>query len=182
MIANMSLQSAEVCELELPLEILACEFIQDVGGAGKYRGGASVRREYRFLESEAILQVRSDRRTFRPYGLYGGGPGKPSMNVLNPSTNPQVLPSKPTMTIRRGDVYLHEQPGPGGWGDPLERELESVLRDVRNEFVSVKAAREDYGVVLDTKTWTVDEKATAAERDSMRRARGWTSTPMVRRE
>ncbi len=181
MIANMSLQSAEVCELELPIEILSCEFIQDVMGPGKYRGGASVRRDYRFLESEAILQVRSDRHTFRPYGLYGGSPGKPSQNVMNPFTAPEVLPSKLTMTIRRGDVYRHEQPGPGGWGDPLERDPHSVVRDVRNDFVSVQAAREEYGVVVDTKNWSVDRDATEAQRESLRRARGWTAIPTVSR-
>jgi N-methylhydantoinase B len=181
MMANMSLQSAEVCELEQPIEILACEFIPDVMGPGTYRGGASVRRDYRFLEAEAILQVRSDRRTFRPYGLFGGSPGKPSQNVMNPDTAPVPLPSKVTMTIRRGDVYRHEQPGPGGWGDPLEREPGRVLRDVRNELVSLAAARNDYGVVVDATNWTVDEDATSKLRESLRGERSWTGVPTVRR-
>jgi N-methylhydantoinase B/oxoprolinase/acetone carboxylase alpha subunit len=42
---------------------------------------------------------------FRPYGLYGGGPGKPSMNYLNPNGENRPLPSKLTMTIRRGDFF-----------------------------------------------------------------------------
>ena len=85
----------------------------------------------------AILQVRSDRRDFRPYGLYGGGPGKPSMNYLNPEGENRPLPSKLTMTIRRGDTFRHEVAGAGGWGDPLERDPAMVLRDVRNELVSL---------------------------------------------
>jgi N-methylhydantoinase B len=179
--ANLSLQSAEVCELEQPLEILACEFIQDVMGAGKYRGGASIRRDYRLLEEEAVLQIRSDRRAFRAYGLHGGQPGKPSWNIINPLGEHQVVPAKITMTIKRGDVCRHEQPGPGGWGDPLEREPRRVLQDVRNEFVSLAAAREDYAVVLDPSTWTVDEEATRKLRADRRAARAWAHTPSVLR-
>jgi N-methylhydantoinase B len=179
--ANLSLQSAEVCELEQPIEILGCEFIQDVMGAGKYRGGASIRRDYRLLEEEAVLQIRSDRRAFRAYGLYGGRPGKPSWNIINPRGENQVVPAKVTMTIKRGDVYRHEQPGPGGWGDPLEREPRRVLQDVRNEFISLDAAREDYAVVVDPSTWTVDEEATAELRAARRAARAWKHTPRVLR-
>ncbi len=181
MMANVSSQPAEVCEVEQPLEILSFEFIQDAGGPGKFRGGMSVRRVYRFLEEEGVLQVRADRRTFRPYGLYGGSPGQPCRNILNPDGEHRVLPSKVTMTIKRGDVYRHDQPGPGGWGDPLEREPSRVLRDVRNELVSPESARDDYGVIIDPRTWTVDEDATARRRDSLRAARGWTQPPAVSR-
>ena len=56
----------------------------DKAGAGKFRGGVPFRRDYRFLEDEGMLQVRSDRRDHRPFGLYGGSPGAPSENYLNP--------------------------------------------------------------------------------------------------
>src|SRR6266446_5461855 len=118
--ANMSLPSAEVTETEQPLEVLCCELIPDVGGPGRYRGGMSIRRAYRLTEDEAVLQVRADRHTFRPYGLYGGGPGKPSRNRLVTDGRERELTAKVTMTpMRRGDVFIHDQPGPGGWGDPL---------------------------------------------------------------
>ncbi len=82
--------------------------------------------------------MRSDRRDPGPYGLYGGGPGKPSMNYpRTPTATARPLPSKLTMTIRRGDMFRHEVAGAGGWGDPLERDPAAVLRDVRNEFVSI---------------------------------------------
>ncbi len=87
--------------------------------------------------------VRPDRRDFRPYGLYGGGPGKPSMNYLNPEQNADPLPSKLTMNMKKGDLFRHEVAGAGGWGDPLERDPALVLKDVRNEFVSLDAARGD---------------------------------------
>src|SRR5580765_2726743 len=75
--ANMASQPIEVTETEQPLQITAYEFIPDAMGPGKYRGGAPFRREYKLLAEEAILQVRSDRHDFRPFGLYGGGPGRP---------------------------------------------------------------------------------------------------------
>ena len=162
--ANMASQSVEVIEAEQPIEILAYEFLTDRAGAGQYRGGAPYRRDYRFLEKEAILQVRSDRRSVRPYGLYGGRAGKPSMNYLTPDGNNQVLTTKPTMNISNGDVVRHELAGGGGWGDPYKRDPEAVVQDVRNELVTAEAARAEYGVVVDTKGWTVDFEATEALR------------------
>lgn len=67
---------------------------------------------------------------------------------------------------RHGDVFCHELAG-GGWGDPLERDPQAVLRDVRNEYVSAHAARRDYGVVVDTTNWQVDAPATAQLRARM---------------
>ncbi len=174
--ANMASQPIEVTETEQPLQITAYEFIQDAMGPGKFRGGAPFRREYKLLAEEAILQVRSDRRDFRPYGLYGGGPGKPSMNYLNPDSNPAPLPSKLTMNMRKGDLFRHEVAGAGGWGDPLDRDPALVLKDVRNEFVSVAAARADYGVVIAGDA--VDEPATMALRGQMRAARNWAEAPV----
>jgi len=177
--ANMASQSIEVTETEQPIEITAYEFIADAMGPGKFRGGAPFRRDYRFVAEEGILQVRSDRRDFRPYGLYGGAPGKPSMNYLNPDGENRPLPSKLTMTIRRGDVFRHEVAGAGGWGDPLERDPAMVLRDVRNELVSLASARANYGVVLAGKPLAIDEMATRALREKLRRTRNWPQTPAI---
>src|SRR5215831_17875897 len=174
--ANMASQSIEVTETEQPIAITAYEFIPDAMGPGKFRGGAPFRRDYRFLAEEGILQVRSDRRDFRPYGLYGGGPGKPSMNYLNPDANPAPLASKLTMNMRKGDLFRHEVAGAGGWGDPLDRDPALVLKDVRNDFVSVAAAREDYGVVIAGDV--VDKPATSALRQELRAARDWSEAPV----
>jgi len=181
MFANMASHSVEVTEAEQPIQLLAYEFVADRAGAGKFRGGVPFRRDYRFLEEEGVLQVRSDRRTHRPFGLYGGSPGAPSENSLNPEGEARPLPSKLTMTIRRGEVFRHVLAGGGGWGDPLERDPAKVLRDVRNELLSPEKARADHGVVLDTTRWTVDEAATARLREEIRRRRGWTATPKVQR-
>ena len=150
-------------------------------GAGKFRGGAPYTRSYRFLEEEAVLQIRSDRRTFRPYGLWGGEPGEPSRNALTRNGVSEDLPSKFTMTIRKGDIYRHDLAGAGGWGDPLEREPAAVVTDVRNELLSVERAAADYGVVVDTARWAVDAAATEARRSAIRAARGDAPLPAVDR-
>ena len=179
MFANMASQSVEVIEAEQPVEILAYEFLPDRAGAGKFRGGAPYFRDYRFTEREAILQVRSDRARFRPYGLYGGMPGQPSANYLNPQDNNQKLTSKPTMIIQEGDVFRHELAGGGGWGDPLERDPADVLRDVRNELVSITSAKNDYGVIIDNELIKVDSNKTNALRKTMREKRAGAKLPFV---
>lgn len=179
MFANQSCPSAEVIEAEQPVSVLAYEFVPDKAGAGKFRGGVPFRRAYRFDEHAAQLSVRSDRKTHRPFGLYGGSPGQPSENHLNPSGENRPMPSKVTMDIKRGDVFQHTHPGGGGWGDPLERDPAMVLKDVRNEFLSAAKAEADYGVVIDTNTWTIDQTATKARQDDIRSKRAWTSVPKV---
>jgi N-methylhydantoinase B len=179
MFANMASHSIEVTEAEEPIQLLAYEFVADKAGAGKYRGGVPFKRDYRFLEDEAVLQVRADRRDHRPFGLYGGSPGGPSENYLNPQAENRELPGKFTMTIRRGDIFRHVLAGAGGWGDPLERDPAAVLKDVRNELLSPQKAADDYGVIVDTARWTVDAAATARRREEIRRARGWNVVPKV---
>ncbi|MCU0985452.1 MAG: hydantoinase B/oxoprolinase family protein [Acetobacteraceae bacterium] len=179
MFANMASHSVEVTEAEQPIQLLAYEFEADKAGAGKFRGGVPFRRDYRFLEEEGTLQVRSDRRVHRPFGLYGGSPGAPSENTLNPDAENRPLPSKLTMEIRRGDVFRHVLAGGGGWGDPLERDPAHVLRDVRNEFLSVAKAASDYGVVIAGDA--VDTAATARLRAELRAGRGWQEPPAVLR-
>jgi N-methylhydantoinase B len=180
MFANMASHSVEVTEAEQPIRIEAYEFVPDKAGPGKFRGGVPFRRDYRFLEEEGILQVRSDRHTIPPYGLYGGQPGMPSQNHLNPETENRPLPSKLTMTITKGEVFRHEVAGAGGYGDPLERDPAAVARDVLNEFVSRAAAGADYGVVLDDEGRALPQ-ATAQLRADHRRARAWTKAPAVSR-
>jgi N-methylhydantoinase B len=181
MFANMASHSIEVTEAEQPIQLLAYEFVADRAGAGKYRGGVPFRRDYKFLEQEGMLQVRSDRRDFRPFGLYGGSPGGPSENYLNPDGENRLLPSKLTMTVKRGDIFRHVLAGAGGWGDPLERDPAAVLRDVRNELLSPEKALADYGVVIDTAVWKIDVAATNRRRDEIARSRGWIEVPTVQR-
>jgi len=83
------------------------------------------------------------------------------------------------MNIRHNDVFRHEVAGAGGWGDPLERDPQLVLRDVRNEFVSIRAACNDYGVVILSNPLRLDDEATHAQRQNIRKARNWKQTPTI---
>src|ERR1700761_9625128 len=146
--ANMASFSVEVIEAENPLEVLEYEFVPDTGGAGKFRGGMSQRKTWRMLADEGVLQVRADRQTHRPYGLYGGGPGAPGLNVLDPGLPAeQKLHAKITMNLKREEIFRHELLGAGGWGPALERDLDLVAGDLRDGLVSIEAAARDYGVV-----------------------------------
>jgi N-methylhydantoinase B len=160
-ISNNSNTPAEVSEAEYPIAIDQYEFAPDSGGPGKFRGGLGVQRSYRLLEEEATLQVRADRQRFRPFGLFGGKPGTPSKSVLHRNGDVTTLPGKFTMTMKRGDVLHHVQPGAGGLGDPFERDPERVLADVQNEKVSLEGARRDYGVAIDPVSFKVDLQETA---------------------
>lgn len=169
MFANMASFSVEVIEAENPLEVLDYEFVPDTGGAGKYRGGMAQRKTWRMLADEGILQVRADRQAFRPYGLYGGGPGMPGLNVMDPGLNTEAkLHAKITMTLRNGQIFRHELPGAGGWGPALDRDLDAVARDLRDALVTIEGAARDYGVVAMGDPPVVDVTATEALRARLR--------------
>ena len=163
--SDLSNNPVEVIEAEHPLRVEAYELIPDSGGPGRYRGGMGVRKRLQFLEEEAVLQVRSDRMSHRPYGLNGGSQGAPTRNLLVRAGEEHVMPSKFTEWIRRDDTLDHFQAGGGGYGDPFERDLDAVLIDVRSGLVSPESAQRDYGVVVDMERWVVDVGATRALRE-----------------
>ena len=158
----------EQAECEYPVRIERYGLVRDSGGAGQFRGGLAVEREWRLLSGEAHLAIRSDRRDHPPYGLHGGKTGAPSMTTLHHTTGPEVLPTMISTSMCGGERVHHRQAGGGGWGDPLRRHPAQVVDDVRNDKVSVDRARTEYGVVLNAETLEVDEAATK----ELRAARG----------
>jgi N-methylhydantoinase B len=164
--ANFSNNPIEYLEGDHPLRIEEYAFVPDTGGPGKHRGGLAMVRQYRFLEREGALQLRTDRQKHLPWGLEGGKPGTPSSNLVIIDGKPEVPPSKAYRILHRGDVLRHTLAGAGGHGDPLERDPALVAEDVADEKVSLEAARSEYGVVLDPITFQVDVDATAALRAS----------------
>jgi N-methylhydantoinase B len=161
---NMSNTPVEVLEAQHPIRIDEYALVPDSCGAGHWRGGLGLRRRYTLLNAEATLQLRSDRMRFLPYGLQGGKPANPTRNILNPDGENRAMPAKFSMTLRRGDVILHEQPGGGGFGDPLTRDPERVAADFANDKITADFARREHGVVIDTSTGKVDVEATRALR------------------
>ncbi len=162
-IANLSNQPVELIEATLPLEIIRYGLNPDSGGPGKYRGGLGCVRDFRIRGApEASLTLRSDRRDHPPYGLLGGEPGGSSTNTLGEGAGARLLPSMPmeAFALKDGDVFRHVAAGGGGFGNAIEREPQRVLDDVIDEKVSIAAARERYGVIIDAERLTVDGPAT----------------------
>jgi N-methylhydantoinase B len=151
----------EAIELEYPVRVRRYDFIPDSGGAGKYRGGLAVRRDFEILTDDVSLARYGDRQRFGAFGLFGGKEGSKGRFVLNPDTaQERPLKSKGLDILGKGDVVSLRLPGAGGYGDPLERDREPLLQDVRDGKVTLESAREDYHVVIDPQTLAIDEKAT----------------------
>ena len=122
--------------------------LPDSGGAGKSRGGLSLRRDIRF-HTDALWARYSDRQKFSPQGLFGGKEGSRGALILNPGTPGEAKQkSKGVSHIQAGDLLSIRLPGSGGYGDPLERDPEMVRWDVLNGKVSNDSARRNYRVVL----------------------------------
>jgi N-methylhydantoinase B len=170
-VANFSNNPIEALEGDHPLRVEEYAFVSDSGGAGTYRGGLAMVRQYRFLEREGALQLRTDRQRFQPWGLDGGQPGAASSNLLIRDGEPENPPSKAARILHHGDVLRHTMAGAGGHGDPLLRDPALVAEDVTDEKVSIEHAHDEYGVIIDPATGGVDVPATSALRMEMRTSR-----------
>ena len=150
--ANQSNVPIELIEAENPIRIERYGVVPDTGGPGRFRGGLALIREYRALADGIKLSVRSDKRAFPPHGLFGGEPGTGSLNLINPGPEERMLPVLLTepVSLRKGDLYRHVMAGGGGYGSPTERDADRVLADVIDGKVTVRHAREAYGVVIET--------------------------------
>ena len=153
----------EAAEIENPVMIERYEFIPDSGGAGKNRGGLSLRRDIRFF-TDVTWARYSDRQKFSPQGLFGGKEGTRGELILNPGTsNEQRQKSKGVTQLRGGDLLSIRLPGSGGYGDPRERDPNKVRWDVLNGKVSLKSAREDYLIIFN-ENLTINEEETKSLR------------------
>jgi N-methylhydantoinase B len=99
----------------------------------------------------------------------GGHAGRPGSCIVNPGRPDErrLAPMSDGNVLRKGDVMRLATSGGGGWGHPFDRPVERVRRDVLSGVVSLRAAREDYGVVVDG-SGVVDEAATKALRSARR--------------
>ena len=171
MASNQANVPVEMIECDYPIRIERYGFAADSGGAGRYRGGLGVVREYRMLADDVYFGVRSDKALHAPHGLFGGAEGAVAVNLIRSAAGDRTLPPMPMLpiTLSRGEVYRHVMAGGGGFGDALEREPESVRADVLDGKVSLERARSLYGVVLDEET-RVNTAATQAARAGLRGA------------
>ena len=155
----------EVLETKAPLFIEDYGLRRDSGGPGKHRGGLGVTRTYRFLaDSSAVTLVKKTKT--RPWGMAKGQDGENCHVILRPHTEQERVTGMVYENMATGEVLANCSGGGGGWGDPLERSPDAVLDDVRQGYVSIASARQDYGVVIDPDTLQIDPTATQALRRS----------------
>jgi N-methylhydantoinase B len=157
----------EETEANYPVRILRYELIDASEGAGQYRGGLGVRRDYTFPGHTPSFSILSDKAKYAPWGLFGGGAARPAKYILNPDTEARELPSKITLALRPDDVVSVQTPGGGGCAPVWKRPPALVAVDVATGKISVERARQVYGVVVHPDTYMVDEAATAALRASI---------------
>jgi N-methylhydantoinase B len=165
--SNARIAPVEIIESEFPTRLLRFELIRDAGGAGQFRGGLGIRREYLNL-ADARFSIRSMKHIIPPNGMAGGHAGRPGDIWINPGTDrAKRLPTRyADYPLEEGDVFRLDTPGGGGYGDPLARPAERVLADIREGYVSPEAAERDYGVVLSDNA-NVDQAATTRRRAAM---------------
>jgi N-methylhydantoinase B len=146
-IANCSNIPVESLEAEYPFMQIE-EYGQRRGsaGAGRRRGGMGVRRVYRILDDGVTFNCYSDRHRIAPWGLFGGHPALPSRFLVERDGELLTVPSKANVPLLKGDRLIIETSGGGGFGDPLERERDAVLRDLADGIITDADARDIYGL------------------------------------
>ena len=152
----------EVFEMRTPLFIERYGYREDSGGAGKYRGGVGIERHYRFTHPGIGIMLVYKSQT-KPWALEGGKESSPFAVILNPGTEKETWKGSSYNHMDTDEVLVNATGGGSGFGDPMERDFDAIVQDVRNGYVSREAVQRDYGVVV-TPEFTVDEAATAALR------------------
>jgi N-methylhydantoinase B len=154
----------EEMERNYPVRVLRYELIPDSEGPGTFRGGLGLRRDYQFPYYPVTFTVLADRDRDGPAGIFGGLPGQRAEYLLNPDSEGRRLNSKSSIDLVSGDIVSYRTCGGGGYGPPAERDPALVLADAREGKISVERARTLYGVVIDAKSWQINQFLTAAAR------------------
>jgi N-methylhydantoinase B len=152
----------EQAEAKFPLVVESYRLVPDSGGAGRHRGGLGVERVVR-ARTAITMNTQIERAHCKPWGLQGGLAGTGNDVALRLAgswktdfPNAKVL----VAALKAGDAFRIRSGGGGGYGAPLERPPELVREDVRQGYVSIAAAAELYGVVIDPVTFVIDWRAT----------------------
>jgi len=169
-ISMATIPPVEILEARYPVRFTQWALRNDSGGPGEFRGGLGGLYEMEFL-NDATGFLFGERGKYPPPAIVGGRPG--ALNVFSYDEGTEIggFSGRPPMvskitgiTLRKHQRVRLESPGGGGYGDPMKRAPEAVLRDVQNGFVSVEGARRDYGVVIFD--GDIDEAATRTLRET----------------
>jgi N-methylhydantoinase B len=143
-LSNLHITPIEILESEYPCRITKFELAPDTGGAGKWRGGLSMRREYELLEDASVIR-RFDKSRFPPNGLAGGQEGGAASFVINPGTGQErIVSASGRFELHAGDRFVLQSAGGGGYGDPRERDPDALKKDIAEGRVTPEAASRAY--------------------------------------
>jgi N-methylhydantoinase B len=164
--ANTRNNPIEDIESHVPLRVTRYEFRDDETAPGTWRGGTNAIKEVEFL-SDGNISVEGDGHSHSAWGFQGGKDGATSKLLLEKLNGEKVeLPSMlTTINLLAGEKIQSIGGMGGGYGDPLQRDAETVLGDVLDELITREQAREHYGVVI-TEQKAIDADATQALRKS----------------
>jgi len=152
----------EVIESVAPLIVYRREIAQDTGGAGRFRGGCGQHMEVGTRTDRPYnLGPIFDRTRVPAEGYEGGSQGALGAIIISDG---RALQDKSQVGLSPDERFTLQLPGGGGYYDPYTRDVAAVVDDVLDGFVSIAAARSEYGVVVDPATMTIDEDATATLR------------------
>jgi len=147
----------EVCETRYG--VLVDQFALDItdGGAGEFRGGRGLVRDYRITADEAQHTGTFGRFKFLPWGMEGGQEGSRNYMKITyaDGREPTVIGKIARLPVKKGDVVSLVTGTGGGYGDPHARPVEKVVGDVKNGYITPEMAEKDYGVVVDPETLKV---------------------------
>lgn len=173
---NMALEFIETVELAIPHIVWDVFAVTDSGGAGKWRGGIGGGQIIQPREHDMTMIYGGTGHTSAPFGLFGGLPGSLADHwIIDQDTGEVVkhLKNAGHEICKASECWKAITSGGGGYGDPLERDPEAVRDDVRDGFVSLKAARDIYKVIINTEPelYEVDYPATEKLRAEAKKER-----------
>ncbi|MEO9199177.1 MAG: hydantoinase B/oxoprolinase family protein [Antricoccus sp.] len=175
---------SEFTESRFPFLVEKLGLAIDSGGAGLYRGGLGYEKQIRMLKDAHFMSI-ADRSILACWGVKGGKAGKPFEVSIDPGgRNERIVDALADgEPVQAGEVIRIRTTGGGGWGNPLDRDPNLVLRDIKWGKVSAVGAAESYGVIVrgDGMQATVDVEATAALREEMQRQRSSSAEPFFDR-
>lgn len=133
----------EEIERKYPIRIIEYSLREDSCGAGKWRGGLGIRRKYLALAPMRVALL-GERHRFAPWGLNGGKSGARGRYYLIRKDKIIVLHSKTTIDLTPRDILVIETPGGGGYGDPEQRNKEDIIRDLKEEKITMRFIEKNF--------------------------------------
>jgi N-methylhydantoinase B len=166
--STVVITTVELQEVVYPILYLQCEYATDTAAPGRWRGTPAWHCRRQNPDGATVIHNLSLQGVEHPLQGYAGGADGVGNYVVVDEGGPNEQKVTHVLTgyaSAPGEVIMYQSGGAGGWGPAFEREPASVLTDVRNQLVSIEAARRDYGVVVTTDPLAVDEAATRRIRE-----------------